>query len=242
MKGLATFVLVTLVSSASLGQNTSSQNGSSPSNLTEKICSSPGGNASPGAKPQPCTSPRPASPSAAQQFPYPGEAPATDAEHPAGQTTSPPAVPSTPKEFPYPGESSSSSSSSSADNTGDADPTSTSRDPLPSPPGGDVSRAGSIRRKLPKPQRMQSDEDREAEDLSVAKFYRQSGNVKAAYLRTKDAVKMQPDDPVAHFALAETARLLDKRDEAAAEYNAYLKLEPDGDHVKDAQKALVALK
>lgn len=100
----------------------------------------------------------------------------------------------------------------------------------------------SVRRKLPKPERMQTDEDREAEDLSVAKFYRQAGNLQAAYLRSKDAVAMQPDDPEAHFALADAAQHLDKREEAAAEYNAYLKLDPDGDRVKSARKALSALK
>ena len=89
---------------------------------------------------------------------------------------------------------------------------------------------------------MQTDEDREAEDLTVAKFYRQTGNLQAAYLRSKDAVTMQPDDPEAHFALADAAQRLNKREEAAAEYNAYLKLDPEGDRVKSAQRALSALK
>ncbi len=88
---------------------------------------------------------------------------------------------------------------------------------------------------------IQSNEDRESEDLTVAKFYRQSGNLQAAYLRSKDAVTLVPEDAEAHFALAEAARTLAKRAEAVAEYDAYLKLDPDGEHVKAAQKALAGL-
>jgi len=63
-----------------------------------------------------------------------------------------------------------------------------------------------------------------------------------SYLRAQDAVKTQPDYPAGHFALAEAARRLKKNDEAAAEYKAYLKLEPDGDDAKSAEKALAELK
>ncbi len=95
---------------------------------------------------------------------------------------------------------------------------------------------------LPKPQHLQSDEDREAEDLSVSKFYLQSGNPMGAYLRAKDAVKYLPKDSNAHYALAQAAAALKKREEAVAEFNQYLAMEPDGDHVKAARQELLKLK
>lgn len=130
---------------------------------------------------------------------------------------------------------SSSSSSSSSSSAGDDAPSDAG-----SPPLDDRSDnpGVSIRRRLPKVQKLQSDEDRAAEDLNVAKFYEQSGDLNAAYLRTRDAVKYQPSDPEAHFALARIAQKLNKRDEAVAEYNAYLRLAPDGLQIKQAQKAL----
>lgn len=97
------------------------------------------------------------------------------------------------------------------------------------------------RRKLPKVTKLQSDDDREAEDLDVAKFYLGEGNSMAAYLRSRDAVKLKPDDPEAHFSLAQAAAKLKKHDEAVAEFQQYLKLEPGGDHVKSARKSLAEL-
>jgi hypothetical protein len=88
----------------------------------------------------------------------------------------------------------------------------------------------------------QTPDEREAEDLSVAKFYTDTGNLQGAYLRSQDAVKTTPDDPNAHFALAEAALKLDKRDEAIAEYNACLKLDPVDKMAKQARKALERLK
>jgi tetratricopeptide (TPR) repeat protein len=90
--------------------------------------------------------------------------------------------------------------------------------------------------------KLQSDDERETEDLSVAHFYISNGDVKGAYLRSQDAVKTAPDDPDAHFMLAETALKLNKKDEAIAEYNACLKLDPIEKEAKDARKALERLK
>jgi Tfp pilus assembly protein PilF len=87
-------------------------------------------------------------------------------------------------------------------------------------------------------QKTLSDDERVDEDLSVAHFYQQSGNLMGAYLRTKDAVKTEPDEPDSHLALAEVAQKMGKKDEAIAEYTAYLKLDPDGDGAKAAKKAL----
>jgi Flp pilus assembly protein TadD len=98
---------------------------------------------------------------------------------------------------------------------------------------------GKRNKKTVKPQ---TDSERVDEDLSVAKFYGQSGNFMGAYLRAKDAVKTQPDYAEAHFVLGEAARRLKKQDEAKAEFNEYLKLAPGGERAKAAEKALDELR
>jgi Tfp pilus assembly protein PilF len=130
-----------------------------------------------------------------------------------------------------PGEaagSSSSSSSSSSSNSGSGDTPDTS---TPTP----------TRRRLPKVKNLQTPDERVDEDLNVAKFYLNRGNFNAAYLRSKDAVKTEPDYAETHFSLAQAAQKMNKSDEAKAEYNAYLKLSPGGDNAKAARKALEEL-
>jgi hypothetical protein len=223
-------------------------------------------------QPLPCgTAPAPAAqtsgkpdarPDSVDKFPFPGET-TPAAPNPASSTATdkPAETPEAPKPpadaFPFPGEapaapapapassSSSSSSSSSADPT--ADPAAT--DPAAAglkDKGSEGSQAPQGRHLLhrvnPIGTKLQSADDREAEDLDVAHFYLQSGDIKGAYLRTQDAVRTAPDDPDAHFALAEAALKLDKRDEAIAEYTACLKLDPTDKEAKAARKQLAKLK
>ena len=101
---------------------------------------------------------------------------------------------------------------------------------MPEPAPSDTEKAP--RRKLPKVQNLQSDDDREAEDLTIARFYRDKGDFHAAYLRSKDAVKTIPDDPEAHLLLAQMAQRLNKKDEAVTEFNAALKFDPNDDQKK----------
>ena len=68
------------------------------------------------------------------------------------------------------------------------------------------------------------------------------GNLQGAYLRAQDAVKVQPDYSAAHFTLAQVAQKLKKKDEAIAEFKTYLKLDPDGEKKREAQKALDELR
>lgn len=238
----------------------------------------------------------PASGTAAEKFPFPGEKASADpaaaakaADTPAGRTypypgESTPNVPYDPaaakkatetpsgKSFPYPGSnagssagatpsdtpsntaaqpprpddsSSSTSSSSDDDVAGSKTPKSSAarnRDddddddevqPQPKPNSG---------RRVLQVTKPQSDTDRVDEDLSVARYYSQSGNSMGAYLRARDAVKTQPEYPEGHFALGEAAKKLNKKDEAVAEFEAYLKLAPDGQRAKAAEKALAELK
>jgi Tfp pilus assembly protein PilF len=90
-------------------------------------------------------------------------------------------------------------------------------------------------------QKVQTDDERVDEDLRVAKFYMDDGDLPGAYLRAKDAVHVQPEYSETHYMLAEVAAKMKKKDEAVTEYEAYLKADPDGDHKKAAQRALARL-
>lgn len=193
---------------------------------------------------KPCTSapsPQqpPAAPAPTQQFPFPGETntpavPAPNAPNPSAATAHPfptEAAPDMPGEAPDNPSSSSNSSSSSSSSSGSnsGDTADTPDDPTP------------VRRKLPKVKNLQTPDERVDEDINVAKFYLNRGNYMAAYLRSKDAVKTEPNYAETHFSLAQAAEKMKKTDEAKAEYNAYLKLSPGGDNAKAAQKALESL-
>jgi hypothetical protein len=230
-----TLLATLLLSTASFAQTTPSQNPPPPCPATGQT---PDQNA------KTCTPPAAAKkPSVSEQFPFPGQPakPATPPDSPSPAAT--PSDAATQHPFPtqppprLPGDDSSSSSSSSS--SGD-DPTAPP-DANPTTKDGDPPEGTSVHRKLPKVKRVQTDDERVDEDLYVAKFYLRDENYQGAYLRAKDAVTIQPEYPAAHFALAEIALKLKKKDEAIAEYQAYLKLDPDGEKAKAAQKALADL-
>jgi cell fate (sporulation/competence/biofilm development) regulator YlbF (YheA/YmcA/DUF963 family) len=199
----------------------------------------------------PCPSPA-KKPSTAEQFPFPGAPakPATSATPPPdslGSTATPSSAaaehpfPTTPAPT-LPGEDSSSSSSNGGSNSDSSSSSGTD----PDVPDTDMPKPGtegsSVHRKLPKVQRVQTDDERVDEDLKVAKFYMRDDNLKGAYLRAQDAVKIQPDYSAAHYALAEIAQKMKKKDEAIAEFQTYLKLDPEGEKAKEVRRALDELK
>jgi hypothetical protein len=215
-----------------------------------------------GPQPAPCSAaPAQPSKSTTEKFPFPGEGGATNAPAAKPDATAPgaagdpdaaakknadPGLAFPGEPAPAAGASSSSSSSSSGD---DATPAGPNAGPDASglkDKGSEGSETPSGRRLLhrvnPVGTKLQTTEEREAEDLDVAHFYTQTGDLKGAYLRTQDAVKIAPDDPDAHFALAQTALKLNKHDEAVAEYAACLKLDPDDKEAKEARKELARLK
>jgi hypothetical protein len=192
---------------------------------------------------KPC--PPAAKKSTAEQFPFPGQPakPATPPDSPTPTTS--PADAAAQHPFPtqpppkLPGDdSSSSSSSSSSSNNDDFDPTKADD---PAFKGDNPPEGTSVHRKLPKPKHIQSDDERVDEDLNVAKFYMRDENYQGAYLRAKDAVSIQPEYSATHFALAQIAEKMKKKDEAVAEYQTYLKLDPDGEKAKEAKKAIAEL-
>ena len=208
-------------------------------------------------------------PSVAEQFPFPGEAPAEkkDGKTVKDQFPYPGDVPAdapgdvpgkapaaAPKDggaaadrFPYPGEKKtasgedgSSSSSSGSNGGGGADG---DGKPALKDEGSEGEVQPQHRRRLrPQAQKTLSDDERVEEDLSVAHFYQQNGNTMGAYLRAKDAVKLEPGAADTHLAVARAAEKLGKRDEALAEYRAAVAAEPDGDGAAGAKKALERLK
>lgn len=97
-----------------------------------------------------------------------------------------------------------------------------------------------MRRKLPKPTHLQSDDERQAEDLKVARFYHDSGNQLAAYNRLKDALKLAGDDPDAFYLMGEVATNLGKPGEAADAFNKFLALEPDSRRARTLRHTLAA--
>jgi hypothetical protein len=238
--------------------------------VTPSICFAQGGNQPAQAAPSPCKvapQPQPCATSPAtsptEKFPFPGETPDPPAastptpsatQTPDAPTSAAPASKPSGADFPFPGtdpaassgSSSSSSSSSSADHPfpGDTDP-----DP-PKPALQDKGSEGAtttpgrhiLHRVNPIGTKLQSDDEREQEDLDIAHYYTQSGDLPGALLRAQDAVKIKPDDPDAHFALAEAARRLNKKDQAIAEYEACLKLDPIDKEAAAARKALSKLK
>lgn len=195
----------------------------------------------------PAAEPAPAGINGAPQAPDPSGTPSA--------APAPATKPSASKEFPFPGDvsqpgsspgaagTSSSSSSSSGDDAAPPDASGTpglqdkGSEGDPATPGRHI-----LHRVNPVGTKLQSADEREAEDLSVAKFYIDSGDLQGAYLRSQDAVKTAPDDADAHFALAEIALKLGKRDEAIAEYNACLKNDPSDKEAKESRKALARLK
>jgi hypothetical protein len=208
--------------------------------------------------------------STAERFPFPGEEPSAPdkpvdvtPDAPSGTPDAPsdstPAAPSPQTKTPhapqpYPGDpdaanapagsssgSSSSSSSSSSGNPGDSPAAGDDADGLKDAgSSGDDTKTPARRRRLPKTA-PETPESRAAEDLTVADFYQKDGNYLGAYDRAKDAVQYQPDDPYTHFALAEAALKLGKRDEAKEQYTQVLKLDPIPKQLKASQKALEEL-
>jgi tetratricopeptide (TPR) repeat protein len=77
--------------------------------------------------------------------------------------------------------------------------------------------------------------------IEIGDFYFRRDNYKAALGRYQEALQWKPNDAVATFKLAECFAKLGRVQEARANYEAYLKLLPDGPHAKEARKALSKL-
>jgi len=189
---------------------------------------------SPPAKPASAPAADAPAPSAAQLFPFPEDDSKTK-EIPELHPAPAPNVPSDArKQFPFPSSGSQPADGgySSSSDTAPTNPAPGSNPDVPVRHKLELNDVGSSGR---------IDTARAEEDQRVADFYAKDGNYAGAYLRYKDAVAFSPDDPNAHFGLAEMARKQGKKPEAIEQYNAYLKVDPQGKHTKEVRKALAEL-
>jgi tetratricopeptide (TPR) repeat protein len=92
------------------------------------------------------------------------------------------------------------------------------------------------------PDKPVSPEEQAAKDIEVGYFYLGDKRYVAAESRLKEAVQLAPESTAALIGLAQAQQKLGKRDEARANYEAYLKLKPDGPDAEKVKKALAQLK
>lgn len=78
-------------------------------------------------------------------------------------------------------------------------------------------------------------------DVKVGNFYLQTRDYKGAYDRFLEATRVAPENGNAVFGLAESARGLNKTQEAITNYSIYLQAFPKGKKAKDAEKSLTEL-
>jgi tetratricopeptide (TPR) repeat protein len=89
---------------------------------------------------------------------------------------------------------------------------------------------------------MSEDERQAAKDVEVGCYYLREKNYAAAESRLKEAVEIKPESPQALIGLAQAQQKLGKRSDARQNYEAYLKLNPNGSDAEKVKKALAQLK
>lgn len=85
------------------------------------------------------------------------------------------------------------------------------------------------------------DPHRAAKDVEVGDFYFKRHNYEAAISRYRSALLYKPNDAIATFSLAEALEKAGDVHEAVKNYQAYLKILPNGPKAKEAHKALERL-
>lgn len=87
------------------------------------------------------------------------------------------------------------------------------------------------------------DPHKAAKDIEVGDFYlKVRKNYRAAEDRYREALYYKENDAMATYGLAVCLEKLNQPDEAREEYEAYLKILPEGPEAKNARKALARLK
>lgn len=75
-------------------------------------------------------------------------------------------------------------------------------------------------------------------DVEVGEFYLKRKNLRAAESRFREALTFKPNDAVATFRLGEVLEQEDQTNEARTNYEAYLKILPEGKFAADAKKGI----
>jgi tetratricopeptide (TPR) repeat protein len=86
------------------------------------------------------------------------------------------------------------------------------------------------------------DPHKAAKDVEVGDFYFKRKNYIAAEDRYREALLYKANDAIATFRLAQCLDKTDRTDEARTQYEAYLKILPNGPESEHAKKALARLK
>ena len=87
------------------------------------------------------------------------------------------------------------------------------------------------------------DPHKAAKDIEVGDYYlKVRKNYRAAEDRYREALYYKENDAVATYGLAVCLDKLNKLEEARQEYEAYLKILPEGSEAKNTRKALARLK
>ncbi len=157
-------------------------------------------------------------------------------------------LPGSPAQKPSGSSSSSSGSSfsSSSADSGVPGPAESDEDAAPTTAGSDTPvKASSLKdlgtRGNVSAARTKLEESRIDDDLKVGAFYFKDGNLVGAQARFRDALQRDPDNPDAHFGLAQVLLKQSKRDEAVTHLKRYVQLAPDDNHTREAQKLLAKL-
>ncbi|HEY7404054.1 MAG TPA: tetratricopeptide repeat protein [Candidatus Angelobacter sp.] len=77
-----------------------------------------------------------------------------------------------------------------------------------------------------------------AHDINVGETYLSANNYDAARERFEEALRLNPENPLACFRLAQSLQGMQRLDPARMYYRKYLELEPKGKFVKTAKKAI----
>jgi hypothetical protein len=75
-------------------------------------------------------------------------------------------------------------------------------------------------------------------DISVAKYYLDNKNWRAALSRFQSALVLAPEDPEVYWGLAESQRHMGDFANARKNYEKVIEYDPDSKHAKEAKKAL----
>jgi tetratricopeptide (TPR) repeat protein len=145
-----------------------------------------------------------------------------------------PAPHSTAGDNPFPEAESKAAAKAAGNDTTEAPP----RD---IPPGVSSSRSSSLDDVVSVPGKVEEDPARAKKDAEVGGFYFKSGNYPGALARFQDATTYDPTNVDAIFGLAESQRMLKKKEDAARNYQLYLDIVPNGPKSKQALKALKEL-
>lgn len=86
------------------------------------------------------------------------------------------------------------------------------------------------------------DPHKAAKNVEVGDYYYKRKNYRAAESRYQEALQWKPNDAEATFRLAQAEEKLGKKEDAVKNYQAYLKILPEGDYSAEAKSGIGRLR